>query len=119
MRSRTFTTVGWEKYLNPVDNPYVQNFLDKNGDEVLNQIALNIHQAILNDKESLAFVVHTNASAVVVIAKKDYLEVLNHCMKWFESKEDYEMCSKIQRFKEELNAIKTPIRKKIERKKLI
>ena len=29
MRARTFTTVGWEKYLNPIDNPFVQNFLDK------------------------------------------------------------------------------------------
>lgn len=119
MRSRTFTTVGWERYLNPVDNPYVQNFLDKNGDQVLNQIALNIHNAILLNKDSIAFVVHSNAQSVVVIPKSDYLEVLNHCMKWFETKEDYEMCGKIQKFKEEFNLPKKVSHKKIQNKTLI
>lgn len=119
MRSRTFTTVSWERYLNPVNNPHVQNFLKINGDEVLNQIALNIHQAITNNKESLAFVVHVNASAVVVIPKKDYLEVLDHCMNWFETKENYEMCGKIQKMKEELLSQKKASRRKVETKKLI
>ena len=97
-QSRTFTTVGWEKYLVPT-NPFVQNFLDKNGDDVLWQIALNIHNSILDGKDSLAFVVHTNASSVVMIEKKDYIEVLDYCNEWFVKKEQYEKCAEIQIFK--------------------
>ena len=59
MRTRAFTTVSWEKYLVPT-NPFVQNFLNKNGDEVLWKIAQNIHTAILENKETLGFVVHVN-----------------------------------------------------------
>jgi len=52
MRTRAFTTVGWEKYLVPT-NPFVQNFLNKNGDDVLWQVAQNIHNAILDGKENV------------------------------------------------------------------
>jgi hypothetical protein len=99
MRNKSFTTVGWEKYLQPIDNPFVQNFLDKNGKEVLWQIALNIHNAILENKESVAFVVHINAGSVVVINSSDYIKVLDHTIDWFSEKEEYEICSKISKFK--------------------
>jgi hypothetical protein len=102
MRNKSFTTVGWEKYLHPVDNPFVQNFLDKNGKEVLWQIALNIHKAILEKKDSLAFVVHINAGSVVVINSTDYTKVLDHCLEFFAKKEEYEICSKISKFKSDL-----------------
>ena len=104
MRNKSFTTVGWEKYLHPVDNPFVQNFLDKNGKDVLWQIALNIHNAILDNKESVAFVVHTNAASVVVIPSDDYIEVLDHCLDWFSKREEYELCSKITKFKSDFNS---------------
>lgn len=123
MRTRTFTTVGWEKYLVP-DNPFVQNFLDKNGDEVLWQIALNIHNSILDNKDSLAFVVHVNAGSVVVIPKEDFKEVLNYCNDWFVKKEHYEKCAEIQTFKSDLESNMTrkklnELRKQKEQKKLI
>lgn len=101
MRTRTFTTVGWEKYLVPT-NPYVQNFLDKNGNDVLWQIAQNIDNAIREKKDSLAFVVHVNAASVVVINKKDFETVLDYCNEWFIKKEYYERCAKIQEFKKSL-----------------
>ena len=119
MRGRTFTTVGWEKYLNPIDNPFVQNFLDKNGNEVFDQIALNINTAILQKKESIAFVVHTNASSVVVIEKKDYEVVLNHCLDWFIKKENYEFCSRIEEFKQNLAKSKTKSETQRRKKSLI
>lgn len=103
MRTRTFTTVGWEKYLIP-DNPFVRNFLDKNGDEVLWQISQNIHNAILDNKESIAFVVHVNVGSIVVIERKDYLQVLDYCNDWFVEREHYEKCAKIQEFKKSLKA---------------
>lgn len=102
MRTRTFTSVGWEKYLVPT-NPFVENFLDKNGDDVFWQIAQNIHNAIKTKKESLAFVVHVNAAAIVVIEKKDYSAVLDECTNWFVKKEEYEKCAKIEEFKSLLN----------------
>lgn len=119
MRGRTFTTVGWEKYLNPIDNPFVENFLNKNGNEVFDQIALNINTAILQKKESVAFVVHTNASSVVVIEKKDYETVLNHCLDWFIKKENYEFCSRIEEFKQNLYKSNQSVNKFKTRKTLI
>lgn len=98
MRTRAFTTVGWEKYLVPT-NPFVQNFLNKNGDDVLWQVALNIHNAILDKKENVGFVVHVNAPSVVMIEKKDYITVLDYCNDWFVKKEMYEKCALIQTYK--------------------
>lgn len=109
MRTRAFTTVSWEKYLVP-DNPFVQNFLNKNGDDVLWQISLNIHHAIIHNKESMGFVVHTNASSVVMIEQKDYLEVLDYCNEWFVKKEMYEKCAEIQKFKSDLKNRNTRIK---------
>ena len=102
MRTRTFTTVNWEKYLVPT-NPYVKNFLDKNGDDVLWQIAQNIDNATRLKKENLAFVVHVNAASVVVIDKKDYEKVLDYCNDWFIKKEYYEKCAHIQKFKKNVS----------------
>ena len=98
MRTRAFTTVGWEKYLVPT-NPFVQNFLNKNGDDVLWQVAQNIHNAILDGKENVGFVVHVNAPSVVMIEQKDCLIVLDYCNDWFVKKEIYEKCALIQKYK--------------------
>lgn len=101
MRTRAFTTVGWEKYLVPT-NPFVQNFLNKNGDDVLWQVAQNIHNAILDGKENVGFVVHVNAPSVVLIDQKDYMTVLDYCNDWFVKKEMYERCALIQTYKSDL-----------------
>lgn len=98
MRTRTFTTVGWEKYLVP-DNPFVRNFLQKNGDDVLWQIAQNIHNAILDKKDSIAFVVHVNVGSIVLIEQKDFIQVLDFCNDWFVERELYERCAQIQQYK--------------------
>lgn len=98
MRTRAFTTVGWEKYLVPT-NPFVQNFLNKNGDDVLWQVTQNIHNAILDGKDSIGIIVHVNTPSVVMIEKKDYITVLDYCNDWFVKKEMYEKCSLIQSYK--------------------
>jgi len=115
MRTRTFTTVNWEKYLVPT-NPFVKNFLDKNGDDVLWQIAQNIHNCILDNKDNLGFVVHVNAASVVMIDKEDFDIVLDYCNEWFVKKEHYEKCAKIQVFKSDLKNGMTR-KKHLERKK--
>ena len=78
---------------------FVQNFLNKNGDDVLWQVAQNIHNAILDRKESVGFVVHVNAPSIVVIDQTDYLIVLDYCNDWFVKKEMYERCALIQTYK--------------------
>lgn len=113
MRTRAFTTVGWEKYLVPT-NPFVQNFLNKNGDDVLWQVAQNIHNAILDKKENVGFVVHVNAPSVVVIEKNDYMTVLDYCNEWFVKKEMYERCALIQTYKSDFKNKTT--RKKLQEK---
>lgn len=120
MRTRTFTTVDWKKYLVPT-NPFVENFLEKNGDDVLWQIAQNIHNSILDKKDSLAFVVHVNAASVVMIPDKDYEEVLDYCNEWFVKKEHYEKCALIQNFKSDLknNMTRTKLNELRRQKKLI
>jgi GTPase len=110
MRTRAFTTVGWEKYLVPT-NPFVQNFLNKNGDDVLWQVALNIHNAIIDGKDSMGIIVHVNTPSVVMIEKKDYVTVLDYCNDWFVKKEMYERCALIQTYK-------TDFKNKSSRKKI-
>lgn len=115
MRTRTFTTVDWKKYLVPT-NPFVENFLEKNGDDVLWQISQNIHNCILDNKDNLGFVVHVNAASVVMIEKHDFEEVLDYCNDWFVKKEQYERCAQIQIFKSDLKNNMTR-KKHLERKK--
>jgi len=115
MRNRNYTKVDWKKYLTPnPNNIFVTKFLQDNGDAVFNQIALNIDNAVRLNTNSLAFVVHTNAHSVVVIDKKDYVEVLNECIKWFVQKENYEKCAEIEQIKKRYfeKNIRIPKRKK-------
>lgn len=111
MRTRAFTTVGWKKYLVPT-NPFVQNFLNKNGDDVLWQVALNIHNAILDGKENVGLIVHVNTPSVLMIESHDFLEVLDYCNEWFVKKEMYEKCALIQTYKSDFKNKKT--RKKLD-----
>jgi hypothetical protein len=113
MRNRHYTQVDWKKYLIPKNN-FVKRFLDENGDAVFNQIYLNIDNALNDNKTSLAFVVHTNAHSIVIIEKKDFIDVLNECTKWFVAKENYEKCLDIEKIKNKYFAknLKKPRRKK-------
>ena len=45
MKSRTFTTLDWKKYLDPNNNVRVARFLEKRGYEVMNQVSTNIYRA--------------------------------------------------------------------------
>jgi len=118
MRHRNFNQVSWEKYLIPT-NSFVNSFLDKNGDAVFNQIALNIDNAVRLNKNSLAFIVHSNAQSIVVIDKKDYITVLNECIKWFVKKENYEKCSEIDNIKKRYFDKNIKVRKRKKELKLI
>jgi len=96
MKELTISTVNWRKYLDVNVNPRAKRFLDSRGDDVLWQIAQNLHK---NNNSRLVMMVHENAPSGIEIKRKDYNEVFDLCIKYFESKEQYERCQQILEFK--------------------
>ena len=96
MKELTISTVDWRKYLDVNVNPRAKRFLDSRGDDVLWQIAQNLHK---NSNSRLVMLVHENAPSGIEIKSTDYNEVFDLCIKYFESKEHYEKCQKILSFK--------------------
>jgi len=109
MKELTINTINWRKYLDVNTNPRAKKFLDSRGNDVLWQISQNIQRANRKNKESLVMVVHENAPNAILIEKKDYNDVLDLSLKWFENKEYYERCSGIVEIK---NDLKKSARKK-------
>ena len=107
---KALSTVHWKKYLDINNgNPQVKKFLESRGDDVLWQIAQNIQRCNRREKDSLVMVIHENAPNAILIEKKDYLNVLSLCLKWFENKEHYERCSEIVTFQ---NNVKSKLHSK-------
>ena len=103
-RAKAFSTVDWRKYLDVSENPRAKSFLESRGDDVLWQLSSQIHQAAIKKNLSeLVLLVHPNAGAVIRINKKDYTEVLELALNWFEKREMYDRCSRIQWFIENLD----------------
>jgi|11_taG_2_1085331.scaffolds.fasta_scaffold18637_2 hypothetical protein len=111
MRQTAFSTVNWRKYLDVNTNPRAKAFLDSRGDDVLWQLANNVHKAAVNKGLSqLVLLVHPNAGAVIKIEKNDFKEVLTLALKWFENKENYKRCSRIQLFINNIDKLKRGIK---------
>ena len=119
MKQRAFTTIDWRKYLDPTNNIRVARFLEKRGFEVMNQVSQNIHKAARRGLNEVAILVHPNASAISIVPKNDFIEALDHCKNWFQEKEEYEMCAKIVKYKQDILNVRIPIQKKKEVRKLI
>lgn len=115
MREKSISTVSWRRYLIPNDNERVIKFLESRGDDVFWQLSQNIHKCSIgvNKKNNLIIVVHENASSAIMIDKKDFIEVLDLAISWFQRKEKYEMCSNILKFKNDIKSNK--IKKKREK----
>ena len=110
---RVFNAVHWKRYLDWTRNDRVKRFIESRGNNVFLQIAQNITKAHKDNKKSLTVVVHENAPSAIRISSKDYLEVMDLCLKWFEINEDYETCTLITRYRS------TILKKKKKRKKHI
>lgn len=111
-RAKAFSTVNWKKYLDVNTNPRANRFLESRGDDVLWQIASEINRAVMTPgQENLIILVHPNAGAVIKIDKSEFGELLQLCLNWFEKREDYSKCAKIQKFilnqKKSINLSKT------------
>lgn len=103
---RAFSTVDWRKYLDVNTNPRAKSFLESRGNDVLWQLASNVHQAaVKKNLKELVLLVHPNAGAVIRIKKEDYTEILNLALNWFEKKEDYKRCSRVKWFIENLEKL--------------
>jgi|TARA_B100001094_G_scaffold170796_1_gene165182 hypothetical protein len=119
-RAKAYSTVKWRKYLDVNTNPRAKSFLESRGDDVLWQIASNIHQSATKKKsKELVLMIHPNAGAVIRIDESEYTEVLNLCLTWFESRENYSVCSKIQKFSENIYKLKKSSKSKKKVFKLI
>jgi len=106
-RAKAFSTVNWRKYLDVKTNPRAKSFLESRGDDVLWQISSNIHQAaVKKGLKELVLMVHPNAGAVIRIKESEYVDVLKLSLNWFEHREDYERCTRIQWFLENLDKMK-------------
>ena len=67
-KSKAFSTVNWRRYLDVNENPRAQSFLESRGDDVLWQIASNVHQAaVKKGLKEIVLLVHQNAGAVIKI----------------------------------------------------
>lgn len=110
MIEKSISTTHWKKYLVPSENKRVERFLESRGNQVFWQLAQNIHKASSNSKtlkKNLVMVVHENAPYAILIEEKDYQEVLELALQWFVKQEEYEICSKIVKFKDDIRKFKT------------
>jgi hypothetical protein len=110
---RVLNTVHWKRYLDWTRNDRVKRFVESRGNSVFLQIAQNIRKAHTENKKQLTMVVHEYAPSAIRIPSKDYLEVINLCLKWFEINEDYETCTLVKRYKSHLIKSKKKIKKPI------
>lgn len=105
MKEITISTIHWSKYLDPTKNPRVKNFLKYRGDDVMWQVALNVHKAGnggKHSKDKLAMIIHENAPYAISIHSSEYTEVLDLAIKYFQDKEEYEKCATIVGFKQDI-----------------
>lgn len=101
----TINTIHWSKYLDEQKNPRVKNFLKHRGDDVMWQVALNVHKSGnggKHTKDRLVMIVHENAPYAIDIPQSDYQDVLELSLRYFEKKEDYLKCAEIVRFKDDV-----------------
>lgn len=105
MKEITISTIHWSKYLDPTKNPRVKNFLKYRGDDVMWQVALNVHKSGnggKHSKDKLAMIIHENAPYAISIHSSEYTQVLDLAIKYFQDKEEYEKCATIVGFKQDI-----------------
>ncbi len=106
MVNKYYNIVSWKRYLIP-HTDRIQNFLESRGVDVFTQISDMINKASITKQKEVVLVVHPHLSSAISIKEKDYLEVLNLCIDFLASKEQYERCSKIKKYKQNLKKNKS------------
>lgn len=113
MTARTYSTVDWRKYLLEDSNPRIKKFLDYRGYDVFNQVCSSINEAVLQGKDKVLMLVHPNAGNVILITKEEFSEVYNIALQWFLKNEQYEMCSTLKSWQDNLENKKQKPKEKI------
>lgn len=99
MKTRTMSTVSWERYLiDDGSNPRIKKFLESKGNDIFNQIAQNVHKAYIRKNKNVVFVIHPHISNAIVINESEYLKFLNVALEWFTRKENYEQCAIVKSY---------------------
>ena len=87
--------VKWQKYINK-HNDYINNYLNTNGDIIIQQIIDKLVFGIENSKPEITLVGFNNSRAVCVVTKAEYYEVFDKLLKICIKLEKYEYCRIIQ-----------------------
>jgi|TARA_B110000908_G_scaffold44175_1_gene53783 hypothetical protein len=101
MVNKYYNIVNWKKYLIP-HTDRIKTFLDSRGVDVFTQISDMINNANKTKQKEVVLVIHQNLSSAISIQEEDYIAVLNLCIEFLESKEQYERCSVISRYKQNI-----------------
>jgi len=104
-RRKLYSKVGWRKYLDPTNNVRVKTFLAINGTVIFKQLIDCIKTALEENQTEIMILVHKNVQSVVVIEQPDFDEVLTHCLQYFRSQEQYELCSEVVKIKSKIKKL--------------
>jgi len=83
MRSNTYRTVSWKKYLLNEDSDRIKRFLEHRGNQVFYQVSKSINNAVINNHNEVTLLIHPNMQNIIKIDKKDFEKVLNRANDWF------------------------------------
>ena len=108
IKRNIYSYVGWRSYLDHTNNLRVQRFLEINGRKILPELVSEIDVSISKRIGSFLLLVHPNASSIILIESKDYMDILQHCLDYFIENELFELCDDVIKVQ---NKFKRHIRK--------
>ena len=88
-----YSVTNWRTYLDPTGNKRVEKFLASRGLTVLAGLITTIESAVDQGMEKLVILVHPNVSSLIMVTDVEYEEVLNYCLDYFQTLEEYELCA--------------------------
>ena len=100
-----YPTVGWRTYLDPSKSDRVRKFIKLNGAEIFTKLYETIESATEDGQDQILVLVHPNVTSIVSISQEEFIEVLNHCIKYFESIQGYESCAQIVKIRKKCTSM--------------
>lgn len=112
---REIIPIFWKDLLLEKNNKNIKPFLKWNGDIFISElygVIVGLHQKNQEIRKSkkitggismdIEVAVHVNCNHLITFTEKDFPDLLDYCIKYFEQKEDYERCAKIFKLKNEI-----------------
>jgi hypothetical protein len=104
-----------EAYVLPSDNPSLKLFIDKFRVDMSEQIISSIDYAIKNKLPMVEVFQFKNSEFVITLSKEQFKEHLDHIFKYYMDSENYELCPRVTKVRDELNQSYTNETKKAKR----